>query len=470
MIMQIIESILFLLMIVSLGVFIKYKFIKKKFIIVFVVLSILSLILHHIFENARWQLYPLYIVVILMIVMSMFFIFRNEIFHKKGVIRKITLILSGFLIVLSGVSKYAFPLYEIPVPSGEYSIGTESFILVDNNREEIYGEEGHRKIKIQIWYPAESTDGYELVPWLEDGQLVAEALAIDTGLPPFVLNHTALIMSNSYKDAPISEDSLEYPIVVISHGWRGFRNLHTDLAEELASLGYIVVSIDHTYGSVATVFSEKDVAYVNLDALPNRDTTSNFLEYANTLVNTYAGDITLTLNELQRMNSGEFPSRFEGKLDLSNIGLLGHSTGGGADVAVAINDERIKAIFGMDSWVEPIYDSEIEKGLDIPAIFLRSETWETGFNNTNLLTLVDENLDNTRLYQIDGTTHYDFSMAYMYSPLTKTLGMTGELKGDYLVSIIKSMMVDFFDQTLKDDNFVGQINIDDSWDEVFKVK
>jgi hypothetical protein len=47
---------------------------------------------------------------------------------------------------------------------------------------------------------------------------------------------------------------------------------------------------------------------------------------------------------------------------MTRIGLLGHSTGG-ADVAVAINDIRIKALVGMDDWVEPIYDDdEIEKG------------------------------------------------------------------------------------------------------------
>ncbi|MBU1019921.1 MAG: hypothetical protein KJ847_01795, partial [Firmicutes bacterium] len=270
--------------------------------------------------------------------------------------------------------------------------------------------------------------------------------------------------------APINETYSEYPIVVISHGWRGFKNLHTDLAEELASLGYIVVGIDHTYGSVATVFSDDEIAYLNLDALPDRETTSNFLEYANTLVNTYAGDITLTLNELEKMNTGEVLSRFEGKLDLENIGLLGHSTGGGAGAAVAINDDRVKALFGMDSWVEPISDTEIAIGLDIPAIFLRSESWDTGPNNVNLMRLVMQNIDNTRLYQIKGTTHYDFSMAYMYSPLTKNLGMTGELEGDYLVSIFKSMIREFFDQTLKVDNNVGLIEISNPWDELLKLR
>lgn len=468
--MQIIENIIFLLTIVTLGFLIIYKSIKKRYMIPLLVLTFLSLTLHLVLESTRWQLYPLYVAMILIVGMSLFSIFKIKGNQNKRKIRIVILFLSGLLMLLSGFSKYAFPVQEMLLPSGEFSIGSESFVLIDNGREESYGEEGKRKIKIQVWYPADSTDGYDLVPWLEDGRVVAQALAKDTGLPFFVLNHTDLIMSNSYREAPISETFNEYPVVIISHGWRGFRNLHTDLAEELASLGYVVVGIDHTYGSVATVFSDEEIAYLNLEALPDRDATSDFLGYANTLVNTYADDITLVLNELENMNSGNFSSRFEGRLDLANIGLLGHSTGGGADVVVAINDDRIKALFGMDAWVEPINDTEIEIGLDIPVVFLRSESWETDINNTNLLNLVDKNLNNTRLYQIDGTTHYDFSMAYMYSPLTKYLGMTGELEGEYLVSILKSMITDFFEQTLKVDNNIGLIVIEDVWDEVRKIK
>ena len=468
--MQIIEIIIFLLTISILGLLIKYKSIKKQYMSLLLGITLILFILHIVLESTRWQIYPLYIAMFLGIMMSIIFIFRFDEFQNKKIIRISILSISGFLILLSVMSSFAFPVYGMPLPSGDFSIGTESFVLTDNDRLEVYGVEGNRKIKIQVWYPAESTDGYDLVPWLEDGRVVAQALAKDFSLPSFILDHTELVMSNSYHEAPISEASETYPVVVISHGWRGFRNLHTDLAEELASLGYVVIGIDHTYGSVATVFSDEEIAYVNLDALPDRDTTSDFLRYANALVNTYAGDITLTLDELEKMNTGDVLSRFEGRLDLANIGLLGHSTGGGADVAVAINDDRIKALFGMDAWVEPIYDAEIEKGLDIPALFLRSQSWEVGPNNKNLLKLVDENLDNTRLYRIDKTTHYDFSMAYMYSPLTKHLGWTGELEGDYLVSILKSTMTDFFEQTLKVDNNVGLIIIDDIWDELRKIK
>jgi len=468
--MQILEGIIFLLTIMIFGFLIFTKTIKKQYMGILILVTLVVFILHMIFESTRWQLFPLYIAMFLGVGMVVFVMFKFNEFQHQKTIRRILLSLSGFLVVLSTLSIFVFPMYKMPLPSGDFSIGTESFVLVDHDRVDVYGEVGYRKIKIQVWYPAESTEGYDLVPWLEDGRVVAQALARDMSLPSFVLNHTELIMSNSYKEAPISDALEEYPVLVISHGWRGFRNLHTDLAEELASLGYIVVSIDHANGSVATVFSDEDIAYLNYDALPDRETNPDFLEYANTLVNTYAGDVTLTLDELEKINSGVISSRFVGKLDLTNLGLLGHSTGAGADVAVAINDDRIKALIGMDAWVEPIYETEIGKGLDIPALFLRSGEWETGFNNTNLLSLVDNDTDSSMLYQIDGTTHVDFTMAYMYSPLTKYIGITGELDGEYQVSILKNMIVNFFDQNLKDVSGTDINNMDEMWEEVRKIE
>ncbi len=55
------------------------------------------------------------------------------------------------------------------------------------------------------------------------------------------------------------------------------------------------------------------------------------------------------------------------------------------------------------------------------------------------------------LYQVNGTTHYDFTMIYMYSPLTRVIGFTGDLNGRYLNDILETMMLDFFDRHLKND-------------------
>ena len=147
--------------------------------------------------------------------------------------------------------------------------------------------------------------------------------------------------------------------------------------------------------------------------------------------------------------------------------MLGHSTGGGAGVAVALNDIRIDSIIGLDPWVEPVSEAEIENGLIIPSLFIRSETWETGVNNLTLNALMENSSYSPLLYQIEGTTHFDFTMVYMYSPLTKYIGFSGSVEGKYLNSILKSMITSFFNQTLKGDQ---NSEIDsDKWDEVILI-
>ena len=459
------ELMMFIIALTMIVLIISKKNIKHVFVFSLLAISDTVFLLQIIFGNVKWQLFPLYIAIVLL----SFFLYLSKIknFNFKKILRRTFLIFSSFFVIISLMSVLVFPLYEIPSPSGDYLVGTESFIIEDNDRNEIYtDQEGdYRKFKIQIWYPAETTDGYVKAPWLEDGKDIARGLSKDIGLPIFMLDHTASIQSNSYLNAPISQDESSFPVIILSHGWRGFRNLHTDYAEELASLGYIVIGIDHTYGSVATVF-EDEVVYVNLEALPERETTPNFLEYANRLVSTYAGDISKTLDYIEVINQDD-SSRFQGYFDLNNIGLIGHSTGGGAGVKVALVDDRIKAIIGLDAWVEPIEQDEIALGLDIPSLFLRSEMWETGLNNDTLFSLIDNSQYLPKFYQIDGTTHYDFAMVYMYSPLTRSIGFSGDLDSDYLNNILKSFISDFFNDKLK--------NLPDSqtnisvWEEVKEV-
>lgn len=464
--MHILEIIMYLFVLGLFIVTVYFKALKKSVILFLWCISWMLIITHLVMVGTRWQLYFLYIAVFLIGIIIYFdIIMRIDL--KKG-LRRFLMFTSLILFMSSGITVFVFPVYNLPEPSGEYLIGTDSFVIEDESRLELYSDEleDFRKTKIQVWYPAETVSGYDKAPWIEDGTVVTRALSNDIGLPFFALDHTAKIMSNAYINAPLSQSQSAYPIVIISHGWRGFKNLHTDYAEELASLGYIVVSIDHAYGSVATVYDENDVAYLNPDALPDRNNTSDFITYANQLVYTYASDITVTLDYLEEINEVNSGSRFSGKLDINSIGLIGHSTGGGADVAVALDDERIKAVIGLDAWVEPINQDDVIDGLAIPSLFIRSETWETGENNDHLLTLVEYST-NSALYQIEGTTHYDFAMVYMYSPLTPYIGFSGSIDNQYLVTIVKDMIVDFFNDTLIN-NTVGEID-PSQWEEVSDV-
>ncbi len=437
--MQIIQSIVVFIAFLSFIIVLNQKRINQRLVLSFIIIAFIIITFLSSFTNTNWQLTPVFFFWI--------FIFVYEVIKPSKVVYKVIFITTSTLILLLSLGLiYAFPAGNIPNPSGTYPIGTLTFTIEDEDRLELYTEDplDTRKFSFRIWYPASNTGPNDPIQWI-DAKEISRELAKGIGLPSFVLDQTSEIRSHSYWFTSISDEEENYPVVIISHGWGGFMSLHTDLAEELASRGYIVVSIDHTYGSVATVFQD-EIVYQNQDALPERE-EANFLAAANQLVYTYAGDIAKTLDYLEEMNTSE-TSFFEGRLDLENIGLIGHSTGGGADVAVALNDDRIDALIGLDAWVEPIQLTEIENGLNIPTVFLRSEAWEVGFNNEHLYALI-ENSTQARLYQIDGTTHSDFSMAYMFSPLTGMIGYTGSLDKDYLVQMQKDVMNLFFDEHLK---------------------
>lgn len=464
--MQPFEIILYLLSLITVAIMVMKKTMKPIYAYILLGAVTTVLVMHVIAEESRWQLYPLYGALLILAFILLFHAVKSDRMTKRFCRRSI--ITMAFLIIISGLSTWIFPMESLPEPTGDYLIGTQSFVLEDDTRYDVYGDDPseHRRIKIQLWYPAETTECYDRVPWLEDGVMVARGLSKDIGLPFFALDHTADIMSHSYLGAPIRHETDPYPVIILSHGWRGFRNLHTDFAEDLASQGYIVVGIDHTHGSVATVFGEDDIAYVNPEALPDRESNPDFLEDAHLLVNTYKGDIIATLDYLETINDPDTPSFFSGTMNLSHVGLLGHSTGGGADVAAALEDNRIGAVLGLDAWVEPLQETAINRGLTMPSLFIRSGAWETGFNNDHLISLI-ENSDTSDLYQIDGTTHYDFTMVYMYSPLTGIINFTGDVDEHDLTPMLRTIIADFFDGVLKNDTD-GDIDAD-MWDEVQRI-
>lgn len=406
---------------------------------------LIVVVAHLIFGKPRWQYYPLYFVVFAYVGLILLHYFNAFTLTPRS--SKWILGIGITLIVLSIILILILPKEELPKPTGEFEIGTRTFDLEDPSREEFYTDaQGDiRKVKYQVWYPIDSSEGYEKAKWITDGKALSRQLASSMYLPPFMLDHTIQINSNSYWKAPLSSVMDKYPVVVISHGWSGFRELHTDFAEELASNGYIAVSVDHTYGSQAVKFSDGNVANLNEEALPSEADQEKFQKASKRLATTYGEDVEAVIDDLERLNRSN--ETFSDRLDLDALGLLGHSTGGGGDVYVSLKDKRIKALIGLDAWVNPLPTETLSQGLKIPALFLRSEQWSRGPNNLALNTLF-KNSPNVNLVQMGKTNHVDFSMAYMYSPITKYIGFTGELGGRKSSKIQQQFILSFFNDHL----------------------
>lgn len=444
-------------------------FLIKRFRLIGLMI-ILALCLHELLGKPRWQYYPIYMLGILYFILITLNI--SGLLDLSPNLAKWTLWIIALLLLSSIFFIQAFPVEKLPRPSGEFEIGTKIYDLEDKSRDETYSEEKNqkRKIKYQIWYPAEKTDGYKKAKWISDGKTLTRQLAKNMHMLFFMLDHTAEIDSNSYYGAPINNSLDKYPIVIISHGWKGFRELHTDYAEELASNGFIAVSIDHTYGSQAVKFKDGSLAYISEKALPREVDPSKYDENSNKLVRTYGEDVASLLDDLERLNRED--DNLKTSLDLESIGLLGHSTGGAGHVYISQKDRRVKALLGLDPWVNPIKIEELEKGLAIPSLLIRSQQWSIGPNNKGLNALV-ENSEKATLMQLNKTNHVDFSMSYMYSPLSKYIGFTGKLGGRKSSEIQREIILHFFNETLRSDKLYNKdylLKIEDKYKVIDFIK
>ena len=164
---------------------------------------------------------------------------------------------------------------------------------------------------------------------------------------------------------------------------------------------------------------------------------------------TYAADLRFVLDQLVLVNSGAIPSPLTGRLDLTRVGLYGHSTGGGAVVLACSQDKRCQAGLGMDAWLGPVPPPVINQGLTQPFLFMRSETWSTAQNDALLDTLYTGARAGVMRMTIRGTKHYDFTMLPLLTPLAPVLGLKGPIDGQRGMAIITDYLLAFFDQTLK---------------------
>jgi hypothetical protein len=381
-----------------------------------------SLLIHLALRTWVWMIYPLFIALGLIILLGL----PNLKLNVKKITSLPRKLIWGFAVTLSLVSfifTAFFPIRSLPKPTGNFTVGTMSWDI-HTDRVELYADEtgAIRSFRAQAWYPASMTT--TRAKWLGDGSFTSQGLAIDFGFPGFIFNQLGHIDSNSYVNAAVLDGS--YPLVIISHGWSGFRQLHTDLAEELASHGFIVIGIEHTYGSVGTVFDDGRKVSVNLKALPRRASTPNYLDFANALVNTYAGDIVSVLDEIESYKNDDLKAKIYKNINLSYVTAIGHSTGGGAAVKVGITDSRVHSVIGLDAWVEPLKESELKQGLNIPSLLIRSEGWYVSFNNAYLRTLIESSPMKPVAFQMNGITHYDFGMVYMFTTLAPFIGLQGQ--------------------------------------------
>ncbi|MBE7432422.1 MAG: hypothetical protein HS100_00760 [Anaerolineales bacterium] len=408
-------------------------------------LALLATLIHFAVEGYRWQMIPLYALASLLAISALTKIFGTS--DWKSTASYLTLI----VVAVSTALPILLPVPRIPAPSGPFQVGTRIIEMIDESRRELYsGKDEPRRYMIQAWYPADVKETDERAPWMERADIFAPAIATYIDLPSFFLDHLALAQIPTYKNADIAASGEKFPVILFSHGWNGFNAQNAGQALELASHGFIVIGIQHTYGAVVTVFPDGTVAPNNPNALPADADDPNYEEVARILADQWADDMSHTLDFISSADAG---NPFAPSVDSARVGVYGHSTGGGAAIQFCGVDLRCKSVLGMDPFMRPVSAEVIESGLPMPSFFMFSQAWADitdSKNNRLFLGFNPRNQNNLGAIVIEGTRHYDFSDLPLFSPIAPQLGLKGPLNGKRVTEIVNGYLLDFFEMTLRD--------------------
>lgn len=350
----------------------------------------------------------------------------------------------GLLTLLFAIPPILFPVNTLPIPSGTYAIGTMSEAWTDSSRNELFGPAPNapREFVTQTWYPAAAGATGETADYLPQSKITGRTLATRLELPAFVLDHLALIETNSIENAPLAEG--QFPVLIFSHGYNSFRGQSTTIMEELASHGYVVISMEHTYGSALTVFPDGRIIFHNEETLEGSG--EELRRTGLILGNQWTEDILYVLDQIDAFAAD--PTHPFSIIDPDNLGILGHSTGGGVTFNVCARQPRCKAAFGLDAWFGPTPDEIIETGSQLPSYFLMSEFWPKTENTNSIRQFID-NSENAAWATVKQTGHYDFADIPFLSPLTTRIGLSGGIDPYRGQEINKAFVRGFFDQHLK---------------------
>ena len=137
---------------------------------------------------------------------------------------------------------------ELPKPIGRYAVGYRSFEFRDDSRDQPHVEGQHPRIlPAHVFYPAHA--GADAVPRTylpkDSAAMQIASLARNFDIDPAALEPLGTARAHSVPNAPAITGAGRFPVVIFSHGLPLYPLQSTALLEDIASHGYVVVSVAH---------------------------------------------------------------------------------------------------------------------------------------------------------------------------------------------------------------------------------
>jgi len=403
--------------------------------------SVIFLVLHLFIDNepVKIRFIPIYIFTITMFLITIKRIFRHNSNQPKR--RLLTIVGHTFglitLAICVLIPTAVLPFKSLPEPTGKFNVGTVVYDFTDENRTEIFSKEAgkSRQIAVQFWYPSDKIE--------------SELLYDISG-------------------APISDDQQSYPLLIFSHGAFGMRMSNASTFRELASHGYIVASIDHTYHSFYTSFADGTRTPVNIDFINSAIAVSSddlpieeTFEITNNWLDLRKADINLVIDSLKSENFGTKDEIIKGHMDLTKIGLFGHSLGGATAAQIGRERDDIRAVIVIDGTligdiIELNSDNKeilIDKSYNKPLMQMYNSSFENQeAKETSYLPNINAfNNATGAAYSlcIKDSGHLNFTDLPRISPFLAGMLGTGTVDSFEAIEIVNEYSLAFFDKHVK---------------------
>lgn len=244
---------------------------------------------------------------------------------------------------------------KLPAPTGPYDVGTVSLRLVDRRRADPWVAGRRRELMVDVRYPARSVDSHPRVPQMTKGEAAGFDRVNNFGDLPKGRIDWSGTETFAHLGAPPDRRGPR-PVVLYSPGVGDPRTLGTTLTDELASHGYVVVAIDHTYDASAVEFPGERVETTLLPQEFERAQKEGPEAVVALMRKTCAvrvADTRFVLDEVERAFA-------TGRLERAPIGMFGQSAGGFAALQTMHDDGRIAAAANLDGVLAYVSDDHDE--------------------------------------------------------------------------------------------------------------
>src|ERR1700680_2676020 len=260
----------------------------------------------------------------------------------------------------------------LPTPTGSFAVGRAIYDWTDDVAlDELAPVPGtKRELLVWIWYPLAAEQSVAMDDYVP-AQMRAAA-GPDGGLWRLLTRDLSKVHGHSTRDSDVSPQLRSYPVVIMRAGaslevWN-----YSTLAEDLASHGYVVVGFDAPYRTSVVVFPDGRVMRRTPENNPELCEDQEQAQQArcvNKVLTAWTADIAFVLDRLERLNASDASGKFTGRLDMTRVGVFGHSFGGAQAAQFSSQVPRGKAGLDVDG---SLHGSVIQAGIHKPFMFLLS--------------------------------------------------------------------------------------------------